>query len=579
MRRISASDYLIEFFISNGITDVFGYQGGMVCHIFDSLGKYKNRIKYHSCGNEQGAAFAACGYAQATGKLGVVITTSGPGFTNALTGLSNAWFDSIPLMLISGQVNTKDKRRKLKLKQYGFQEIQAISMAKPIVKKTFELDDGCSIIDTLREAYIMAFSDRRGPVYVDFPINIERELVEVEDRIDSIDISVNGCFNVSTYIDELMMAKRPIIIAGGGIKQLDLRDDFRKLVELLKIPVVTTMPGNDLIPSKSPYRVGYIGGTARREAGIILKNTDCVLTLGTRLCNKAIGYNHDDFVPMAKKIMRVDIDDYEFERQVKSNEVDIKVDLRVFVKEALEYVRNNLGCYDHNLWVESINKIKQELVGVDVTFGNKLVYAITSIIPENANIVCDVGNNLVYCEQSSVVNDETRMYESAGLGAMGYSVPAAVGIAIGTNRNTYSFTGDGGAQMNVQELNIIAKLELPIKIIVFNNKALGHIIIFQDHYLDYRHIATIESKGDYYSCDFSKIANAYGIRSCKIKSIDDVLKYKDELCDKMPFLMEIEFDDYEMLPNIHGGLDPLINGPKLTKDVENRINQIIYSLD
>ena len=359
MRKISVADYLVEFFIANGVTDVFGYQGGMVCHIFDSLGLYKDKINYHSCGNEQGAAFAACGYAQATGKLGVIITTSGPGFTNALTGLANAWFDSVPVMLISGQVNTKDKRRDYSFRQYGFQEIQAIPMAEPIVKKAFDVDLGMDYVGLLDEAYKIAYTGRKGPVYLDFPINVGREVIEVDDEIVPVEIDTPSYFNAAPYIDQLMAAKKPIIIAGGGISQCGLREELRELVNLLKIPVVPTMPGSDLVPSDSPYHVGFLGGTARREAGIVLKNTDFVLSLGTRMCNKAIGYNHDDFIPKAKKFIRVDIDTTEYERQLKESEEDVIADLRSFMSSALEHARKISGIYDHTPWVNAVNEMQK----------------------------------------------------------------------------------------------------------------------------------------------------------------------------------------------------------------------------
>lgn len=576
MRTISVADYLVEFFIANGVTDVFGYQGGMVCHIFDSLGNYKDKINYHSCSNEQGAAFAACGYAQATGKLGVIITTSGPGFTNAITGLANAWFDSIPVMLISGQVNTKDKRRNYSFRQYGFQEIQAIDMARSIVKKVFEFDDTTDIIANIEDAYITAFSGRKGPVYIDMPINIERNMVTVEEKIDSLKVNTAKTgINVKPYIDKLLMAKKPIIIAGAGITECGMREQFKELVDLLKIPVVTTMPGNDLIASKSLYRVGYLGGTARREASIVLYNTDCVLTLGTRLCNKAIGYNHSQFIPKTNSLMRVELDELELERSVKDNEEDIIADLREFIPSAIDYARKIVGKYDHATWVDSVNTMKELVSSYDLTFGNDLLAHFTEFLPEEANITLDVGNNLIYAVQSSVIKEKTRMYESAGLGSMGYSIPSAIGIAIGSKAVTYAITGDGGAQMNIQELNIIAKKKLPIKIIVLNNRALGHIILFQEHYLDNRLIATTEEKNDYFSCDFSKIAKAYDMRSYKIYEISDFDKYVDILLDDEPALFEVIFDDCTMLPNIHGGLDPLVNGPELPKDLIEKIKNLM----
>lgn len=575
MRTIPVADYLVEFFIANGVTDVFGYQGGMVCHIFDFLGIYKDKINYHSCGNEQGAAFAACGYAQATGKLGVCITTSGPGFTNALTGLANAWFDSVPVMLISGQVNTKDKKRDYSFRQFGFQEIQAVPMAEPIVKKAYDVDLGIDYVGILDEAYKIAFTGRRGPVYLDFPINVGREVIEVDDVIAPVELETPASFNAAPYIDQLMEAKKPIIIAGGGIKQLALREDFRELINLLQIPVVPTMPGVDLLPSDSPYRVGFLGGTARREAGIVLKNTDFVLSLGTRLCNKAIGYNHDDFIPKATRLIRVDIDTKEFERQLKDCEEDIVSDLRSFMSSAVEHAKKIVGKHNHSSWVNAVGEMQKLMERVDMTFGNDLVKHFTELMPEESFVTLDVGNNLIYGEQSAVIKCKTRVYESAGLGSMGYSIPAALGIAAGTGVPTYVVTGDGGAQMNIQELNTISKEHLPVKMLVLNNHVLGHIILFQDHYLDCRRTATTEARKDYFSCDFAALAKAYEIRSFKVRSIQELDWYKDELNDSEPLLIEAEFEDCSMLPNIHGGLDPLTNGPKLPEGLADKIREII----
>ena len=574
MRKITVADYLVEFLIANGVTDVFGYQGGMVCHIFDSLGAYKEKISYHSCGNEQGAAFAACGYAQATGKLGVVITTSGPGFTNALTGLANAWFDSIPVMLISGQVNTKDKKREYSLRQFGFQEIQAVPMAEPIVKKAYDIDLGMDYVNLFEEAYKIAFSGRKGPVYLDFPINVGREVIIVDDYISPVILAKPASFDASPYIQQLLEAKKPIIIAGGGISQCGERDEFRELVNLLRIPVVTTMSGTDLIPSSSPYHVGFLGGTARREAGIVLKNTDFVLSLGTRMCNKAIGYNHDDFIPKATKLIRVDIDSTEFERQLKGCEEDLTVDLRSFIQSAVNYAKIVASSYNHDSWVDSVGKMKDYLANVDLTFGNSLLKNYTEMLPEKAYITLDVGNNMIYGEQSAIIKKGTRIFASNGLGSMGYAIPAALGMAI-TKTPTFAVSGDGGAQMNIQELNTIAKSQIPVKILILNNRVLGHIILFQDHYLDCRRIATTEVGNDYYSCNFAEIANAYGIRSCKISKIEEIKQYQAELNDAGPFLIEVIFEDCSMLPNIHGGLDPLTNGPVLPEDLVCRIREIM----
>lgn len=575
MRKIPVADYLVEFFIANGIDHVFGYQGGMVCHIFDSLGLYAGKINYHCCCNEQGAAFAACGYAQATGKLGVVITTSGPGFTNALTGLANAWFDSLPVMLISGQVNTKDKKREFTFRQYGFQEMQTTEVARTIAKKVYEIDADTDVIAVLADAYRTALEGRKGPVFLDFPINIGRNTVEAADKIKPVKLAAPTVFEAAEYINQLLSAKKPIILAGAGITQCGMRKEFRELVDVLKIPVVSTMPGVDLLPTNSPYYVGYLGGTARREAGIVLKNTDFVLSLGTRMCNKAIGYNHDDFIPNAVKLIRVDIDTAEFERQLKNCEEDVVADLRSFIISALKYAQGLAGKYDHTPWIKAVNEIRDLMKEVDITFGNDLVRHFSEMMVPQANITLDVGNNLVYGAQSAMIQEETRVFASCGLGSMGYAIPAAIGIAIGNGKITYVITGDGGAQMNIQELNIIAKKQLPVKILILNNHALGHIILFQEHYLDNRLVATTESNNDYYSCNFSALGRAYGIRSYVIHDICEMDQYKDEMQDGSPLIIEAVFENCPILPNIHGGLDPLTNGPVLPQELINRVKNIM----
>ena len=575
MRRITIADYIIEFFIANRVEDIFCYQGGMVCHLFDALGFYKNKIHYHCCGNEQGAALAACGYAQATGKLGVCITTSGPGFTNALTGLADAWFDSLPVLLISGQVNTKDKKRSFSFRQYGFQEMQTIEVVKTITKKAYEIDNDTDIKSVLDDAYKTEFTGRRGPVFMDLPINIGREYVEVDDNLSPVEIPMPQAFDASPYILQLMAAKKPIIIAGAGINQLGLRKEFRELVNLLKIPVVPTMPGIDLLPSDSPYHVGYLGGTARRESGIVLKNTDFVLSLGTRLCNKAIGYNHIDFIPKASKLVRVDVDTAEFERQLKECEEDVAADLRSFIFSSIEFARKIQGVYDHSLWVEAVNEMNKTMEDTDVTLGNRIVQRFTELIPDKANITLDVGNNQVYGAQSSIIKENTRVFSSCGLGSMGYAIPSAIGVAIGNNETTYAITGDGGAQMNIQELNTIAKKNLPVKTLVLNNHALGHIILFQEHYLNNRFVATREIDNDYFSCNFTELAKAYGIRSYRVNNIDELESLAAELTDRKPLLVEFEYENCPMLPNIHGGLDPLTNGPELPRGLAERIKAIM----
>lgn len=576
MRNISVADYFVEFLIANEVTDVFGYQGGMIAYIFDSLGKYRDKINYHSCATEQGAALAACGYAQATHKLGVAISTSGPGFTNMVTGIANAWCDSVPVLFLSGNVNTKDKKRNKNIRQLGFQEIQSISIANSITKKTYEVELEQDYKAIFEDAYITAMCGRKGPVFIDLPINICRERVDV-DAISKIKlnelfaISENVDRNINFIIDDLATHKKPLIIVGDGVRQADAVKEFKNLIDLLEIPVVTTLPAIDILPTTSEYRLGYMGGTARRESGIALQNTDCVIAIGTRLCSKQIGHNMELFIPMAERIYRIDIDKGELDRKVKSEEIQIQTDVKFFLKRFLQILRQRNYTPSHKEWTNRCSEMCGLLRNIDITMGNSLANEITCQFPENANIVMDVGKNMTYCGQSAVIKSGTQVYMSAGLGTMGYALPAAIGICYGNHRPTYVIMGDGGAQMNIQELNTIVKNNLPITIIILNNKALGNIRIFQEQYLDSRYVATSEKENDYFSCDFGKIGKAYGIETESI----DLLKKKKTINISEKKLTDIIYNDCPVLPGIVAGGEYMKADGELDGETIDKISRLM----
>lgn len=575
MRTISVADYFVEFLIANGVSDVFGYQGGMIAYIFDSLGRYKDKINYHSCGSEQGAAFAACSYSQASGKLGVAISTSGPGFTNLLTGMANAWFDSIPVLFVSGNVNTKDKKRNNTFRQNGFQEIQAAQIARPITKMSYEIELDTNYIECFDNALLTAMSYRKGPVYLDLPINVCRETIEVDEIKPVLVKTDKQNLNLDKYFEEFINSKKPVIIAGAGINQANYKTEFNELIDLLKIPVISTMPATDLLPSESKYMMGYMGGTSRREPGIVLQNADYVLSIGTRLCSKQVGHNMSLFAPKANKFIRVDIDNSEFERKLKEDEIEINVNLEEVIDSFIEYLKKNNNQYAYSKWTDNCSKVKELLSKFDNSRANVFYKEVSKLFPTDSNIMLDVGKNQTYGAQSLTIKDKTKVYMSAGLGSMGYSIPAAIGACYGNKKPTFAFTGDGGAQMNIQELNTIAKNKLPIKIFVLNNKALGNILIFQENFLDSRFVATTEERNDYFSCDFTAIAKAYGIDSYTIKDENDLLQYQEELNNDKPVLFEYVYDDCPAYPGIVAGGEYLKEGTGIDKEILDTVKSII----
>lgn len=566
---MTVADYIIDFFIKKGVTDVFGYQGGMIAYLFDSIGKRSQEISFHELSSEQGAALAACGYARESGKVGVVLTTSGPGFTNMITGIANAWFDSIPLICISGQVNTKDKKRHLPIRQLGFQEIQAKEITESITKAAYEIDSDSDIVKCLNEAWNVANSLRKGPVFIDLPINMCREEVLSIYTEENEEPTAIEDHDIGPIMEAILSAEKPVIIAGAGINQANARDKFREFAEIINIPVITSMPAIDVLSSDSNLKIGYMGGTARREAGVVLATTDCVLTIGTRLCAKSIGYDFSKFAPNAK-LYRVDIDQAEFSRKVKNNETQINMDINVFLDMAITFLQES-DYKDFSSWVSDCNDLKKILKEEDLTYGNRFISTITEMLPDKCSIALDVGNNLVYGAQSTIIKKNTKVLISGGLGAMGYALPAAIGATIASGNTACVIAGDGGMQMNIQELNIIGKRRLPIKIIVLNNNALGHILLFQKVYLEERYSGTDASLNDYYSCDFSKISQAYNIDSLKINPKDDLSMLNERLKDDKPYLIELEYEDCSIKPNIHGGIDVLTAGPALSDGVVEKV--------
>jgi acetolactate synthase-1/2/3 large subunit len=572
--KMNVADYIVDFLIKKKVTDVFGYQGGMITYLFDALKKRSDEIQYHIPYNEQGAAFAANGYAQVTGKLGFAFVTSGPGFTNLLTGIANAFFDSVPTMFISAQVNWKDKRHGRPLRQLGFQEIDAPDIAKPVVKKSYDVEFGSEIVNVLNDAYFVAMSGRKGPVFLEIPINVFRDEVEVNVDEPKNSISTFEEVKAREILVEMSKAKRPLIIAGAGVNQCGQRDLFRTFVGQYRIPIVTTLPAVDLLPDSSELKFGYIGASGRRLPNLLLSESDFILSLGTRLSTRQVGHNLEKFAPKAR-LFRVDIDESEFTRKVKQNEVQVHSDIKSF----LWYACNNTFemAKAHNEWLLLATKIKTILDPFDKSNGNLFFEAITSILPNNANIILDVGKNEIWGAQSSVIKSETQLRLSAGLGSMGYSLPAAIGAYYGNHNPTYSFNGDGGIQMNIQELQTVSKNRIPLKIVVINNHALGMITLFQDQYFSSRYVADKESKGDYYSTDILKIGEAYGIDSFKIRNMKDISSFSSKLLDKTPSIFEFDIsnDNEPILPGIPAGSPVLSSGEILPKKVICEIKDLL----
>ena len=538
---MKVSDYIVEFLIKKGISDVFGYPGGMVTHLMDSLKKYKSSITAHVNYHEQASAFSACGYATIE-RPGVAYATSGPGATNLITGICNSYFDSIPTLFLTGQVNTYEcNSGTLLARQIGFQETDIVSMVKGVTKYAVKVTDADSIVYHLDKAYKICLEGRPGPVLLDIPMDILRSDIKIEEpQCNNLYSELNQARKFDIILDELKMAKRPCLLIGSGIKISNMTEPFRELSNKLKIPVISSMLAVDVMPSDSKYYFGFIGAYGHRTANFLLGKCDLIISLGSRLDYRQTGTNLAGFASGAK-LVRIDIDECELSNKIKDHELQIIGNL----KEVLPYLNAKVSDYQSNTfyeWYETCQKIKSMLTGIDNLISNQYIAQISDLIEDNVIITTDVGQNQVWVAQSFRTKKNQKILFSGGHGSMGYSLPAAIGAHYGYDKKVISFCGDGGFQMNIQELQTIARENIPIKIVLLNNSSLGMIRHFQEMYFKSNFFQT-QNTGGYTVPDFGKVVQAYGINYTKIEDLDNVSQLKQKLNDNLPRVIEVVLPD------------------------------------
>lgn len=531
---MKVSDYIVEFFIQKGITDVFGYPGGMVTHLMDSFFKHQEQIKAHVCYHEQAASFEACAYAQASGKLGVAYATSGPGATNMVTGICNAYFDSVPVMFITGQVNTFEAKREYGVRQRGFQETDIVTMVKGVTKYAVYVESADKIEYYLEKAYQIAVSGRKGPVLLDIPMDIQRaEMIYVGYQYTN---SYTEKKDFSIILEKLEKAKCPCIILGAGLKGLN-KEKIIEFAEHMEIPIVTSMIAIDLMPSDHFLYYGYIGAYGMRAANFIVAKSDLLLIFGTRMDIRQVGGRREQFAFNAI-ILRIDIDQNELNYRIREDEIDLQAD----AGKVIDYLLQNYKSIKERFikWLQVCDIISEKLKGLDDKKYNLFVAKISQFIPNDLVITTDVGQNQVWVAQSFEVKAGQKILFSGGHGAMGYSLPAAIGAYYATKKPVICFNGDGGIQMNIQELEFIKREKLPIKIFVFNNFALGMIRHFQEMYFESNYFQTVVGKG-YESPDFNRIANAYNLPYIVYNTIEDISD--NFMKTNGPVLVEIKLEE------------------------------------
>lgn len=515
------SDYVIDFLISQEITHVFEVCGGALAHLLDSMYGRKD-ISTVSMHHEATAAFAAEGYSRVNGNIGVAMATSGPGATNLITGIGSCFFDSIPCLFITGQVNTYEFKFDKPIRQIGFQETDIVNIIKPIVKDANLVTNPDKIRYHLESSVHIAKSGRPGPVLLDIPMNIQRADISPESLESfyksSINESVNESGNevVRQIVQLVKSSYRPVVLAGGGVRLSKAEDEFFQFIHKTGIPVVTSLMGRDSFPNEHPSFVGMIGSYGNRYANLTIANSDLVLALGTRLDTRQIGTKPETFARDAK-IIHVDVDQYELNNKIKAD-FPINSD----VKRFLIALNNHIREYDNHRiqhWKQIIRRYKDRYPSYKILPDNMIgpnffMHKLSESLPEDAIICVDVGQNQMWAAQTLEVKKSQRFLTQGGMGSMGSALSMAIGASFAKpNKIVIVITGDGGFQLNIQELQTIYHHKLPIKIILLNNHCYGMVRQFQEQYFNSRLQSTVVG----YSCpNFQEVVSAYKIPVMKI---------------------------------------------------------------
>jgi len=538
---MNTCDYIIETLYLNGIDTYFVITGGAIVPFINAIAR-NPKVKYYCFQHEQSAAMAAEGYYRASGKTASIVVTSGPGVQNLLNGVCGCWYDSIPAFFISGQVNTKEDLSNFESKprQTGFQEMPVAKMFEDVTKKSLHVPELGQLEGVLSELLTELKTPRYGPVLMDLPVNLQMTTIEdVNINLVTHSRRVTPQYDISEYIHN---SQRPVIIFGHGVKLAGAEKEAIEFAENTKIPFLVSWGAFDICGTDHPLRIGSPGVYGDRVANYAIQNADLIISIGSRLDSRQIGGSGPMFSVHSKKIM-VDVDIHEIN---KMPEKDVHIDLGI-VSDAKNFFDSviigvPLGdgsgwgenrCKKYEIWLEKIYEWKRKYSQEKSREGDSAVYdyldGFFNDLPDDCIVIPDQGGNLVWTMQSAKLKDGQKLFTNFGNSSMGFALPCAIGAAIGSGKKVYCIDGDGGFQMNIQELLTVEKYHLPIEIIILNNSGYGIIKQFQDSYFDSKYIAT--SKSDVFGdeVNFVKIAEAYGVKTLQDIPIPETQKIYPKL--------------------------------------------------
>ena len=557
------SDYIFQFIKSKGVRHVFMLPGGGAMHLVDSLGN--SGMEYICCQHEQAAAIAAEAYGQHTNGIGVCLTTSGPGATNAITGVTAGWIDSTPMFVLSGQAKRSDLIGDTGVRQIGSQEVQIVDMVKPVTKYAVQVMEPESIRYHMERAYYEATSGRPGPVWLSIPLDVQAAMIEPEalrgytpKPLEEPDISGE----IERTARLLRESEKPLLLIGNGVKLAGGERSLYQLLELLQIPTQTTWKTIDMLGEDEVYYLGHPGAMGDRGANLILQEADLILSVGSRLDTSLTAFNEPHFGMSAKKVI-VDVDRHELER-MKLEQVEVKLacDAKRFLDGLLARLRADeswrpmRGAWAD--WLAHGRALRAKYPAVTDEHRTKKdfvsAYSFTELLCRYTK-----ADDVIVPESSGAAGEITyqafspkrgqKMKNAAGLGSMGFGLPYAIGSCLANGgRRTILINGDGAFQLNIQELETLHRLGLPVKMFIWCNGGYASIRGMQNNTFGGRHVASGADSG-YTVPDIARVAEAYGIRTCRIRD-------NTELEEQLPQLLA---DDGQLLCEVCVAEDDVVS--------------------
>ena len=565
---IKLSDYVFNYISGFGVDKVFFLPGGGCMHLVDSLGR-NEKIDAVCCLHEQACSIGADAYSQVHNDLGVALVTTGPGATNAITGVAGSWIDSVPVLILSGQVKRCDLIGTRGVRQMGAQEVDVVSMVKGITKYAETIMDPNDIKYHLDKAVYLAKSGRPGPVWLDVPLDVQGATIdesalkefkaEEEFGLSMPDISSE----VKKLIDLINASDRPAILLGNGVRQSCIEAGLEKFVEKLNIPIQTTWKSIDLVEEGHPLFYGRPGSIASRYANYVQQNSDLFITLGARLDYCQIGFNYKGFAPNAKKVV-IDIDKSEINKVDTPLEMGICSDAGAFINEFLKQA-DALDNKDRSQWLGYCQRVKEKYPVILPEYKEPGEYANTYYLVDELSEQMSVDDVLVpgssgscseITSQAFRVKKGQRVFNNPGLGSMGYGLPQSIGACISSGKRTITIIGDGGLQHNIQELANVKHRNLPLKIFILNNNGYASIRMMQMRHFDSNFVCC-DPQSNLPMPNIAEVTKAYGIEYVAIDKNSDIpTKVKQILSHDRAVLCELMVDP--VLPTM----------PKLSSEVK-----------